>query len=94
MKWGQNSTDFIGCFEGQSQARCKNAVSAAQTSWWCVVLVDWGLGIGGHSFSEHMVLPAQALPGCFGNVKMSKTWPSSQKTQNLVEEISTAVRRR
>lgn len=70
---------------------CKNAVNIVQISWQHIVLFDFSLGIWGHSFSEHMVHIDQALPGCFGNVKIRKTWPRSQKTQNLVEEIATIV---
>lgn len=45
----------------------------------------------GHSLSEHVFFIGQALPGCSGNVKMSKIWLSSQKTKTLVGEIATLV---
>lgn len=37
------------------------------------------------------VLIGQALPGCFGNVKLSGTRPSSPEIQNLVEKVAALV---
>ena len=45
-------------------------------------------GVWGHSFSEPVFLSGQALPGCFGNLQVSRTRPPSQEIQNAAEEVA------